>query len=112
METSRRAFLRTLLGGAAVVAAAPLVKPKSFFSFFGLGEIWKPKPAILPGNVLTLADFVRRMPVGESYAKISELLNERNSILDDLPWADEPSVLPGYRTTLRSLDEVAAEYGT
>jgi len=39
---NRRGFLRFLGAGAAAAVAAPIIKPKSFFSFFGTGEVWKP----------------------------------------------------------------------
>lgn len=39
----RRNFLRFLGLGAAAAVAAPIVKPKAFFSFFGTGEVWKPE---------------------------------------------------------------------
>jgi len=90
METSRRGFLRMLLGGTAAVVAAPIIKPKSFFSFFGLGEVWTPKPIIIPGSVLTLADWAKRIPPDGHFAKIADLLNQHNSIFDDLPWMDSP----------------------
>lgn len=100
METSRRGFLRALLGGAAVVAAAPIIKPKFFFSFFGTGEVYVPKAAIIPGKVLTLADWVKRLPVSHHAAKIADLLNQKNSIFDDLTWI-ESSIPDGHETSIR-----------
>jgi hypothetical protein len=98
METSRRGFLRALLGGAAIVVAAPIIKPKFFFSFFGTGEVFVPRAAIIPGNVLTLADFVKRLPADRHFAKIAELMNEPNHILDDIPWMESPEM--EYRSAL------------
>jgi len=40
----RRSFLRFLGAGTAAAVAAPIIKPKSFFSFFGTGQVWKPEP--------------------------------------------------------------------
>lgn len=86
----RRGFLRTLLGGAAVVVAAPIIKPKFFFSFFGTGEVFVPKP-VIAGNVLTLLDIVRRMPKDGHTAKIAELMMNPPWIgmADDMPWVGE-----------------------
>ena len=102
METSRRAFLRSLFVGTAAVAVAPLVvKPKSFFSFFT--GLWKPEivevsgVTILPGNVLTLADWAKRMPTAQHMAKIADLLNEPCSVFDDLPWIED-NIPAGYET--------------
>ncbi len=44
----RRGFLRMLGLGAAAAVAAPIIKPKTFFSFFGTGEVWKPPPLAKP----------------------------------------------------------------
>lgn len=46
----RRGFLRALGAGIAAAVAAPIIKPKSFFSFYGAGEVWKPAPIVVPGR--------------------------------------------------------------
>lgn len=105
MQTSRRAFLRTLFGGTVAVAAAPLVPKGTVFSFLGSifkrkRELWVPEP-----QILTLADFVRKLPPDARFASVAELLNERNTILDDIMWVEEntptthvTSALPGSLT--------------
>jgi len=39
----RRGFLKFLGLGAGAAVAAPIIKPKAFFSFFGTGEVFAPK---------------------------------------------------------------------
>ena len=39
----RRGFLRFLGLGAAAAVAAPIIKPKAFFSFY-TGKVWQPEP--------------------------------------------------------------------
>jgi hypothetical protein len=85
----RRAFLRTLLGGTAAIAVAPLVPKGTVFSF--LGGIFKPKRELwVPGAYYpTLADIVRRLPPDAQFAKIADLLNQPCAVFDDLPWMGE-----------------------
>lgn len=89
---SRRGFLRFLGGGVAAAVAAPYV-PKKAYSF--LGGIFRPKPE--PLVYLSVADCVRQLNGLQrptwyfnrtAYIKISELLNEKNEVLDDVPWLD------------------------
>lgn len=84
-DLSRRSFLRSILLGAVAPA---IIKPKSFFSFFGTGEVWKPKLASLP----TLADYAKKLDPRHNAAKIAELLAQANTILDDIPWNEENGI--------------------
>jgi len=97
----RRGFLRLLGLGAAGAVAAPIIKPKAFFSFF-TGDVWKPRP-VLGANVLTLSDMVKRMDPN-SRPLMEQLVESMANppwvgILDDVPWMGE--IKPGYVATIR-----------
>ena len=93
METNRRQFLRTLFFGTAAVAAAPLIPKGTVYSFLGgifkrKRELWIPGP-YLGSDYFTIADIVKRYPLNYNVAKIADLLNQPNDILDDIPWMPE-----------------------
>jgi hypothetical protein len=58
----RRNFLRFLGLGAAAAVAAPIIKPKAFFSFFGTGEVWKPAFTAEPWQLKFLTASTPRRP--------------------------------------------------
>jgi hypothetical protein len=83
----RRGFLRFLGLGAAAAVAAPIIKPKAFFSFFGTGEVYRP---LLRTEVLTLADIIKRYGPSER-ERVDQMLHLIANppwigIVDDVPW--------------------------
>ena len=52
-------------------------------------------------NVLTLSDWARRVEDGGKLAKIVEILNDTNPVLDDMMWT-EGNLPTGHKTTIRS----------
>ena len=60
------------------------------------------------GNNLSIADITRTLDPKSDEAKIAEVLNQRNPILDDIPWK-AGNLLQGNRTSIRtSLPTVTA----
>ena len=55
----------------------------------------------LSTNNPTLADVAKTLDPNGSIAKILEVLNQRNDILDDLSWT-EGNLPTGHRTTIRT----------
>lgn len=57
--------------------------------------------ATLGANVLTLADWAKRMGPDNQIATIIEMLNQTNQVLDDMTWIEANNVT-GHRTTVRT----------
>lgn len=57
--------------------------------------------ATLGSNVLTLADWAKRLGPDNQIATIIEMLNQTNQVLDDMTWIEANNVL-SHRTTVRT----------
>ena len=49
----------------------------------------------------TLQEFSRRMDSNDKIAKVIEIINKKNDILDDIMWV-EGNLLTGHKTTIRT----------
>lgn len=78
----RRGFLRLFGIGAAGIAATQLLPAKKFFFF---GDIFR---VVETPQIYTLADMAKAMDPDGHMASIAELLNQTNSILEDVPWIE------------------------
>jgi len=96
MRIDRRAFLRAL----AASAVGMTLDPERL--------LWVPKPmivvpampALYTGGPATLLEWARRMDPDGKIARIVELINQSNGILDDLRWIEAPTQID--RRTVQS----------
>jgi hypothetical protein len=84
-------------GLAAYEAVGSSSSDVSWLYLVGIGALG----ATLSTGALTLADWAKRLDPNGKTAKIVELLQQRNEILDDMQWR-EGNLPTGHRTTIRT----------